>query len=79
MLLPWGGAVAGGPLPRRPPGHHGAHSGREHTVPADRRTVRPHPRAGPEADHLLVVPEEREGHMHVLVLVAGALSEFGWW
>lgn len=58
------------PVSRLAAGHHRAHRGREHTVPADRGTVQPHTGTGAATDHLLVVSAERARHIHVLVAAA---------
>lgn len=82
MLQPRGPAAAGGgearqEVPAQPAGHLRQEGGGVHSLPACGGAVRPDPGARAGADHLLVVPQEREGHLHVLVPVQGARLHAG--
>lgn len=62
------GGIQQKPEPRIAPGHRGAESRREVAVPAGGGAFRAHPGARSAADRVLVVPEERTGNLHVLVV-----------
>lgn len=55
-------------------GHHGQDSRREYSLPEYRGALRQDTGAGAEEDHLLVLSSEREGHLHVFLVIEGSVS-----